>query len=65
MKIVVYNWASSAKNLPDWFKHNKVIEVEDLFDAAKKLYATGNNVMIYHSAGIPTIFVDDGRFSQR
>ena len=41
----------------------------DIGDAAKKIFDTGLNVMMYHS-GTPTtptsiLFVDDRRFSQR
>lgn len=66
MKITTFNWAGSAKNLPDWFKHNETIEVADVWEAVKELYATGNNVMISHSRdGEPIVFVDDRRFTQR
>lgn len=65
MKVSFYNWCGTAKNLPDWFKHQE--EGEVTWEQIQELYATGNNIMLmHHSDGSgTTLAVDDRRFGQR
>lgn len=70
MKISMCIWAGTVKgNLPDWFVHKGEIEVSDAQELLKKsgeIFATGNNVMLYHGKDDTIfLFVDDRRFSQR
>lgn len=64
MKVLMCNWAGTAKNLPAWFKHDKEAEVS--WEQIQELYETGNNVMMKHVPSLGHIlFVDDRGFGQR
>jgi len=65
MKSLLLFWATKPANLPEWFVHEKVMEVSP--DQIIELYNTGNNVMLRHvgDSSLMTIMVDDRAFTQR
>jgi hypothetical protein len=64
MKAVMYSYAVSIKNLPDWWRHNEV--KEDLTpDQIMELYNTGNDVMLRHHKEGMLVCVDNQGFHQR
>ena len=64
MKVTLAWWVSRPSNLPEWFEHNKEIDITP--EQIMELYNTGNNVMLWHSSdGKTVVFVDHKRFTQR
>lgn len=65
MKSLLLHWAVKPTNLPEWFEHQKVMDVSP--EQIMELYNTGNNVMLRHvgDSTLMTIFVDDRAFGQR
>jgi hypothetical protein len=47
------------------YKHEQEVPVDDIYNVAKDIFATGLNVMLYHSGDNIIIMVDDKRFQQR
>lgn len=63
MKVIMFNWAFQAKNLPEWFKHDEEADVTT--DQMMELFSTGNNIMLTHFKDGVILFVDNKRFTQR
>lgn len=63
MKVSLYNWVGTAKNLPEWFDHESIIDIS--LEQIQELFDTGNNVMLCHIKNKIVVFVDDGRFNHR
>jgi len=56
-------WVGGIKNLPTWFKHGE--DAELTWNQIEELYATGNNVMLFHADTDNILCVDNKRFTQR
>lgn len=64
MQVKLRNWAGTAKNLPQWFKDESVIDIT--LEQIKELFDTGNNLMLCHDINNDIIvFVDNRCFSHR
>lgn len=64
IKVFCFKWITDIPNLPDWFEHEKSIEISP--EQIIELFNSGNNIMLWHHYDkTKMLSVDVKKFSQR